>query len=282
MDVSRNKVRLLKPLDEVEKALQKQIDEGAKLLNPITPSMEHLKSREDEAAIYHNYTRKLLSTLFTGSEMTSRFDRSADIVLVSSRSFDQQWAQFKDIMRLRLRELKSILLEAPLFQEEQPGVIVASSNKEQNKMGTKVFIVHGHDEATKLSVARLLEHLEIEPVILHERANLSRTIIEKLEEESQDAGYAVILLTPDDEGKSKQDNKLNPRARQNVILELGYFVNKLGRRRVCALYCEGVELPTDFDGVLYTPLDSAGAWQTKLARELIAAGIKVNTEKFLK
>jgi len=75
---------------------------------------------------------------------------------------------------------------------------------------------------------------------------------------------------------------LKGRARQNVILELGYFNGKLSRRRVCALYKPNVEIPSDYQGVLYVELDTAGAWRTKLAQELVEAGFSINLEALLK
>ena len=89
--------------------------------------------------------------------------------------------------------------------------------------------------------------------------------------------YAVVVLSPDDVGASAStQKKLNQRARQNVILELGYFVAKLSRSRVCALHKGEVELPTDILGVVYIPLDTAGAWRVLLARELRTAGFSVD------
>src|ERR1035438_187355 len=121
----------------------------------------------------------------------------------------------------------------------------------------RVFVVHGHDGEVKETVARFLEKIGLVPVILHEQPNEGRTIIEKFEVSSDDAGFAVVLLTPDDVGgpTSQSPTKLNPRARQNVILELGYFMGRLGRARVCALHRGGVELPSDFQGILYVEFD---------------------------
>lgn len=138
----------------------------------------------------------------------------------------------------------------------------------------KVFIVHGHDEGARESVARFLEQLKFEPIILHERANQGRTIIEKIEAHS-DVGFAVILLTPDDIGSVK-DGELQPRARQNVLLELGYFVGRLGRSRVCALKRGDMEVPSDFGGVAYEPFDVGGAWKQALSRELQASGFDID------
>jgi predicted nucleotide-binding protein len=102
----------------------------------------------------------------------------------------------------------------------------------------KVFLVHGRDDAARETVARFLERLGLEAVILHAQATRGRTFIEKLEHYSG-ADCAVVLLTPDDVGALKTDAaKLQPRARQNVVLELGYFVALLGRDHVCALHPE--------------------------------------------
>jgi predicted nucleotide-binding protein len=138
----------------------------------------------------------------------------------------------------------------------------------------KVFIVHGHDEGARELVARFLEQLKFAPIILHEQANQGRTIIEKIEAHG-DVGFAVILLTPDDVGSVK-DGALQPRARQNVLLELGYFVGRLGRARVCALKRGDLEVPSDFGGVVYEPFDAGGGWKQALSRELQAAGFDID------
>lgn len=141
----------------------------------------------------------------------------------------------------------------------------------------KVFIVHGHDGEAKAEVARFLEKLGFTPIILHEQASKGRTIIEKVESTS-DVGFAVVLLTPDDEGNQKGKSP-KPRARQNVVLELGYFVGRLGRDRVCALRRGDVEIPSDFDGVVYETYDEHGAWKSRLAKELEAAEFKFDWAK---
>jgi len=147
------------------------------------------------------------------------------------------------------------------------------------EISRKVFLVHGHAEEPKQAVATFLRSLGLEVVILHEQANQGRTIIEKFEEHSA-VGFAVVLLTPDDVGApAGQPENSRRRARQNVILELGFFIAKLGRGRVCPIYVEGVELPSDYHGVLYLPYDESGAWRSKLVTELSAAGIEVRSEK---
>ena len=143
----------------------------------------------------------------------------------------------------------------------------------------EVFVVHGHDEAARETVARFLAQLSLEPVVLHEQPNKGHTIIEKFEDHA-DVTFAVVLLTPDDIGGLKnKKSDLKPRARQNVILELGYFLGKLGRQRVCPLVKGDVEKPSDYDGVVYADLDDAGGWKMKLVQELKAAGFDVDANR---
>jgi predicted nucleotide-binding protein len=155
----------------------------------------------------------------------------------------------------------------------------ATDAPETRSSDRQVFLVHGHDGEVKETVARFLEKLDLEPIILHEQANKGRTIIEKFEVSSKDVAFAVVLLTPDDIGCSAaKPTDLQPRARQNVILELGYFVGRLTRTRVCALHKGGVELPSDFQGIVYIEFDSAGAWRAKLAQEFVEAKLTINLE----
>lgn len=144
----------------------------------------------------------------------------------------------------------------------------------------KVFIVHGHDDGARETVARFLERIGLEAIILHEQANQGRTIIEKVVAHS-DVGFAVVLLTPDDEGCVKGGTP-EPRARQNVLLELGYFIGRLGRDKVCALKRGAVEIPSDFAGVVWETMDSGGGWKQALARELEAAGHSIDWNKVMR
>ncbi len=143
----------------------------------------------------------------------------------------------------------------------------------------KIFVIHGRAEATRETVSRFLERLGFEPVILHEKPNQGRTIIEKFQDYA-DVGFAVVLLTPDDVGAlAGNEDELEPRARQNVILELGFFLGKLGRDRVCPLVKGDVEWPSDYDGIVHTRFDDGGGWKMKLGQELKAAGFAVDMNR---
>ena len=140
---------------------------------------------------------------------------------------------------------------------------------------SRVFIVHGHDEAPREKLARFIEKLGLKPVILHEQANQGMTVIEKLIANGS-VGYAIVLLTPDDLGRRRPETEEKPRARQNVILELGYFLGRLGRKHVIALLKDEVEIPSDYMGVMYVKLDDAGAWRQDLVREMNAVGYEID------
>ena len=143
----------------------------------------------------------------------------------------------------------------------------------------RVFIVHGHEGELREAVSGFLRKIEFIPVILHEQSNQGRTIVEKFEVHA-DVDFAVVLLTPDDVGGTKGGEQ-KPRARQNVILELGYFIGKLGRRNVCAMKLGELELPSDIIGVAWTDFDAHGAWKTALAKELHDAGHDVDLSKVI-
>ncbi len=155
-------------------------------------------------------------------------------------------------------------------KETRPKESKTMSPKPSPKDTKKVFIVHGHDGEALQGVARFIEKIGLTSIILHEQVNKGQTIIEKIEKYT-DVGFAVVLLTPDDKLTDK-DSKPVSRARQNVILELGYFLGGLGRDKVCVLKKGGVEMPSDFEGVVWVELDKYNGWQMRLIKELKAAG----------
>lgn len=182
--------------------------------------------------------------------------------------------EIKSNVHLLLDKTEKISSTAPAIKNEHVSPIA---------MTNKIFIVHGHDDEMKLAVARLLEKLDFEPIILSEQADRGRTIIEKFEEES-DVGFAVVLMSDEDDmGAEVGSSDYKPRARQNVILELGYFIGKLGRKNhVCVLKKGNVEAPSDILGVVYKIYSgSDDGWKFALAKELKAAGYNVDLNQIL-
>lgn len=170
--------------------------------------------------------------------------------------------------------------------EDVPDVPLASEQVNQARVAlpdaNSVFLVHGHDEAAVQAVARFVERLGIIPVILHEQINRGMTVIEKFEEFANRAGFAIVIMTPDDQAHAASaPRKKMFRPRQNVVLELGYFAAKLGRNRTFVLKKGDLELPSDLLGLVYEPMDTADGWKLRLARELRNAGFSVDLNRAL-
>lgn len=173
-------------------------------------------------------------------------------------------------MQQKLKEMRQWQHEDMLLAN-----ISQRTSMARTKEYKKVFIVHGHDNALKQEVARMVEKQGLEAIILSEQANRGKTIIEKFEEHS-DVGAAICLFTGDDYGRAADIKAEMLRARQNVVFEAGYFMGKLGRENVILIADSNIEVPSDLQGVVYT---SKTMWQTDVLRELKAIGYKVDFNK---
>ncbi|MDP2966256.1 MAG: nucleotide-binding protein [Pelolinea sp.] len=256
--------------------LQRQVDNGIKLL-----SSEHLLEKDFDA--WESVTKDFLIKSF-GSQ-SHHINDVIDIGKYGSYQMDaneQYWEnRRRTSMYAKLKMLESLIevLHTEIeLRTPQPLSIQSQKEDESNKRS--VFLVHGHDDSILHEVARFLGSLNLEVIILREQANEGRTIIEKFEDYSN-VGFSIVLLTADDKGGGKDipNEDLKPRARQNVILELGYFLGKLGRKRVCSLFQEGVDIPSDYSGVLFILIDKKGSWKLELAREIKASGINIDLNK---
>ncbi len=177
-----------------------------------------------------------------------------------------------------LKAAQETLIE-DLAEHESSSLLPEVLKHESKTLSRRVFVVHGHEEGARETVARFLMQLGFEPIILHEQANRGGTVVEKIEKHG-DVGFAVVLLTPDDEGCVKGGTP-EPRARQNVLLELGYFLGRLGRDKVCALKRGTVEIPSDFAGVVWESMEG-NSWKQALGRELEAAGHEIDWNKVMR
>lgn len=139
---------------------------------------------------------------------------------------------------------------------------------------SKVFIVHGHNEALKYEMSDWLRSVGIEPVILHLQPNGGLSSILAKIESNADVDAAVILFTADDVGRAKSEKNLHDRARQNVVFEAGYFAGRLSCSHVVVLHEQSVELPSDLSGIVF--ISTAGQWKEDLRREFSNMGLKYN------
>lgn len=203
---------------------------------------------------------------------------SYSLSISSNLTTDSDWQEaYISGLESAIPVLESMIEEVKEYWEDESFTEISTSQNQTSPEHMRdIFIIHGRDEGIKETVARFITQLQLNPIILHEQPNQGQTIIEKFEQHAEVA-FAVALLTPDDTGSlAGEEQSHQPRARQNVIFEFGYFMGKLGRQRVCALTKGKVETPSDYDGVIYISFDKSGAWKMELVRELKNAGFEVD------
>jgi len=282
------------PRPKAEEVLDRQTESG----RAIQSDAERLETEPDygewnnRLKRWKDLTSRALTTVFTTPEAANDFGHAASpgVVFVGPSSVQEDLKQDLRALDRAINTLVSLkeqldFIEGPVLETPAQPRQHASVTDSRN---AKVFIVHGRDIALKTRVARTLEQTgEHAVVILHEQANQGRTIIEKFEDHASATDFAVIIASGDDLGRLHPKHvgeheptpEDQPRPRQNVIFELGYFVAKLGRSRVAVLYEPGVQLPSDYAGVTYTGVDPGGRWEYDLLRELRAANLSFDTNK---
>ena len=239
--------------------------------------------------------RTVVDMIGAHRQMEMRANRQREEYLHSSGEFPELTGARSSLERVDadLRQAFAIKVARPLIDRwlearpgsDQPTELPQSAPRDQVASPERfpiasgdarmtIFVVHGHDETTKLQVTRFLETVtdsnQVAVVILHEQVNRGRTIIEKFQEHAQNTSYAVVLLTPDDTG-GKLGGPQQHRARQNVVFELGYFYGLLGREFVSVITKGDVEDPSDVAGITSISFDEQ--WKEELRRELKDASI---------
>lgn len=263
---------------DAHRKIEERIAFGKEIQGRNFSSVAELDSAQNDRTKWTQYNSEYLRRAFNDESFGVSYDKvSGWGTLLINPSFGERVSSFRDGMERKITSLQSLLERLELIPELHSAVEPQPIERPETVIGSDVFIVHGHDEAAKSEVARFIEKIRLNAVILHEQSNQGLTVIEKFERHAARSGFAVVLLTPDDIAAPKSDpSKTQLRARQNVILELGYFCGSLGREKVCVLYKNGVEIPSDYFGVLYVEHDSAGAWHLRLAKELKQAGLDVD------
>lgn len=277
---------------EANNKIQARIEKGKLLRGRQICSEDELDKARLEAENWSKYNTDLLIKLFDNSSVSNDYKSiyyrgvsHYQISVYPAPDLQDKVNEYQKDMADSIISLKGICGRLELFDEASDPASPTLDNKEfsdnpTRTFGDEVFIVHGHDVATKQVIARFVEKFHLKATILDEQASKGQTIIDKFEEHADKAGFAIVLLTPDDIGAPKdQTDDLKSRARQNVILELGYFLCGLGRERVCVLYKEGVERPSDIQGIVYIPLNNPNEWQLKLAKEMKQAGLPIDLNK---
>jgi len=260
---TKNMMTLKTPLNEAEKILQHRIEKGHDLLNIQAKSHAAVKTADKLYNHWNSENYDILKKIFKSSNVAR--DYSSDTwsiggILISDLKLIEKKEKLHSKIRKKISKLESIITSLHLLEED----------KKAKSVLQKIFFVHGTDSDTSSQVLNLLVELNLQPIIMKELALAGKTIIDEIQKRSE-VNFAIGLLTPDNLGGNKAQD-LQFRADQNVILELGIFIGKLGRKRVCSLHVEGVELPDDFHGFEYIEIDSSSGWKKKLIKELHLAG----------
>lgn len=221
-----------------------------------------------------------VASLSAGRDAGSRRDRANAIVQFAIQNPSSVTAENSLLSAYLVRRASAAGLGAeeetplPRVQEVSPSANLASDTQSADRSPNRVFVVHGQNETARRAVVSFLESIGLVGIVLHDQPNMGRHLLTKFIQEAELVTFAVVLMTDDDVGSLK-GGKIAPRARQNVILELGYFLAHLGQAKVCALITPGLETPSDFDGIAYIRMDNEQRWQEELKRELLAARMPV-------
>lgn len=264
------RVRLVVSRDEAGRLLTDVISRGESIAatGPSVRDESTFKEWAGEATRWRKFAITVLQTISEEDALEQEFARAyrpgVTVVGGPPDTVPERLERRRRTHEAELNVLRSVVERLTLFPApEQPASGAAPTR------GEEVFVVHGHQQDAAGIVARLIEQLGLSAVILDERANQGRTLIEKFEQNTEEVGFAVVLMLADDWGKGPDDDQwpIEPnRARQNVVLELGYFVGKLGRGRVAALMGASVEKPSDIHGLAYIAYDDD--WRMRLIREM--------------
>jgi len=266
-------------------ALIDQISKGKQLSSTDIQTEEQLNPLAKNFSLWDDYNKEFLKSAFNNPqnehkyayEHAGKFIGVEDVIRGANiHNPNHRYKTLIQRIEARTGQLESILGRVDLIHSEVETPILENTADENSFLNPIVFIIHGHDEEMKRSVQLFLTRGELQDIILHERPDKNRTVIEKLIEEGANASYVIALLSPDD---VQEDGTV--RARQNVLLEIGYFIGKLGREKVRLLRRGDTIIPSDLQGILYDNFDSEGAWRIKLAKEIKAVGIPINVENII-
>lgn len=303
ISVAPQRARLIMDTDSFKQQLEEQIEKGrelieiqvAKKMSYGQPTYGHnshnaydsLASRQYEAEQYEPFRQKFIKwTEYNEQLLKQAFDMPNNEYQATFYHKGNRQVLFgnEDVMKVHREELQekisfleSLIDQLPLLPTVGNSVELQESRVVDSK---KVFIVHGHDKTIRTEVELFVKNLGFEPIVLFKQTNQGSTIINKLERNTKDACFAIVLYTSCDEGRAVGDSELKPRARQNVVFEHGMMWGLLGRERVVALVEEGVEIPGDLSGVVYISLNDS-SWQLAVAKEMKAAQLDVDLNKLI-
>jgi len=281
--VDQTPTELTTSKEEFNRILDERVALGDEIFNRQITTPETFKTNREDFSNWNDYNSEYLKHAFNKeyNEYKKRYDDAGSFpfrIIGGQTSPAQELKEFKDKVNYKLDNLKKLRAKTDLLKSTvKEKYAVAEKSVPLDK--SQVFIVHGHDDEAKTKTARFIEKLGLKPIILHEQASGSKTVIEKIEAYSN-VGFGIVLYTPCDIGAKNEENpNFKNRARQNVVFEHGFLIGKIGRENVCALVKDEMETPNDISGVVYVKMDNEDAWHLKVARELRNSGYEIDMNK---
>ncbi len=269
--MSGRRAKLLRPKKDIEKEISEQIEDGKRIKRRVVWGSDDVDESEERERAWSKVNEGLLANSFdTDFFLNEYLALELDYAPEGTGYSKRDDALGKRILK-RNSELESIGNQVKYMREASTQEAETLTPSSRATAGSRIFIVHGHDEGARDAVTLFVKNLGLSPIVLQNKPNEGMSIDKKLEKYSN-VDFAIAILTPDD-GK-------NPRL--NPVLELGWFRKALGPERVSILYKEGTNIPSDVGGVGRTLMDSHGGWQQKIAREIKNAGIHIDPDWFSK
>ena len=275
--------KLIIPKKTFKEELKSQCEKGKEIIGVPIQKAEDINELNKAVHSWFEFNLEHLKRAFNVpyNEYRKKYNDAGELIGLMSgqgrgnRTPQQKLKNYIDKVKAKISVLENLHDQTDLLRSE-----VESNEDSIDRNNNQVFIVHGHDDSVKEEMASFIEALGFEPIILHKKASSGMTIIEKIDFYSN-VGFGIVLYTPCDLGAKKgEENKLQARARQNVVFEHGYIIGKLKRENVCAVVKGNVEKPNDISGVVYVQMEND--WKLDIAKELQNSGYNVDFNRLLK
>ncbi|MGH9822011.1 MAG: TIR domain-containing protein [Blastocatellia bacterium] len=251
---------------EAKAQLENQISKGRELAQVTINTEASLSQAQADYYTWSEYNEEMLRSLFDSDDVR---DNYVGIVFAmgSPASIRERAQEHVTHVESKIRKLESIKDRLPLWEEAATVKADAVIPRSTTAAAKRVFISHGRSEDWRQVQAYLEKDLNFQTLELAQAPNLGRTVLQKLWEESGKCSLAVIIMTGDD--TSVEDV---PRARENVIHEIGFFQGRFGLAGVCLLHEEGTNIPSNIHGLVYIAYAKSNIRATfgELYRELKA------------
>lgn len=273
--------------DDARTRLVERIAKGRDLKTRSIESAEDFETLNGDYKKWDSFNVELLSRMFTTDEFSEEYSHwGVMMARFHEPSIREKLQELNENVDKKCLRLDSIVERLELIPVSGTVASVSASHPIEpatpSAFSNQAFIVHGRDELAKTSLEAFLHEIGLEPIVLHRKADQGDTVIEKIERYGN-VGYAFILLTPDEvaylaheDSLPDADRRKERRSRPNVMFEFGYFVGKIGRRRVCCVLTGNVKVPSDLKGLIYKPyVNNLDEVKYSITVDLKAAGYKL-------